>query len=34
MAKADKEIEEKEAPKAVSSVRKDEREMNLVAAML
>ena len=34
MAKADKEIEEKEAPKAASSVRKDEREMNLVAAML
>jgi uncharacterized OB-fold protein len=34
MAKVDKEVGEKEAPKAVSSVRKDEREVKLVAAML
>ena len=34
MAKVDKEIEEKEAPKAISDVRKNEREMKLVGAML
>jgi len=34
MAKADKEVEEKEAPKAISDVRKNEREMKLVGAML
>ena len=34
MAKVDKEIEEKEAPKAMSDVRKNEREMKLVGAML
>jgi len=34
MAKVDKEIEEKEAPKSVSGLRKDERGMKLVSAML
>jgi hypothetical protein len=34
MAKVDKELEEKEVPQAVSSVRQDAREMKLVAAML
>ena len=34
MVKVDKEIEEKKAPKDVSSVRNDEREMKLVGAML
>ena len=34
MAKVDKEIQEKEAPKAMSDVRKNEREMKLVGAML
>jgi uncharacterized OB-fold protein len=34
MAKVDKDVETTEAPKAVSSVRKDEREMKLVGAML
>jgi len=34
MAKADKDIEEKDAPKAVTDVRKNEKEMKLVSAML
>jgi len=34
MAKVDKGIEAREAPKAVSGVREDEREMKLVGAML
>ncbi len=31
MVKVDKEVEEKEVPQAVSSVRQDAREMKLVA---
>jgi uncharacterized OB-fold protein len=34
MAKIDKDVDTTEAPKAVSNVRKDEREMKLVGAML
>ena len=34
MAKVDKDIEEKDAPKAVTDVRKNEKEMKLVSAML
>jgi len=34
MAKVDKEIEAKDAPKAVTDVRKNEKEMKLVSAML
>lgn len=34
MVKVDKAVEQKEAPKAASSVRSDEREMKLVGAML
>ena len=34
MAKVDKEIEAKDAPKAVTGVRKNEKEMKLVSAML